>query len=391
MSDHLPFEILEYYQRLDRTRMAMTHAGLDLLVVTDPANMAWLTGYDGWSFYTPQAVIVGPKGPPVWWGRGMDAQGARRTVWMEDADIVGFADHFVQNPAAHALEDLARVILDRGWGTGAVGVELDAHYYTAAGHFALEEGLPEADLMDATGLVNWQRVIKSDTEIGYMRAAAGITKRMHETVWEVAKPGLPKNELIAAVSKASIEGANGHWGDYPAIVPMAPSGADAIAPHLTWDNRPLAAGETTFLELCGVHRRYHAPQSRTFVLGTIPDRYKAAEAAVIEGISAGLAVAKPGNTAGDIARALDTTLAKHGFAKESRCGYSIGLAYPPDWGESTVSFRAMDETVLRPRMLFHFMPGLWLDDGGIEITEPILITENGAECLIDLPRGIKSL
>ena len=75
----LNFSLDEYAQRLDRTRAAMDAKGIDCLVVVDPSNMAWLTGYDGWSFYTHQCVIVQHDREPVWWGRGIDAQGAMRT------------------------------------------------------------------------------------------------------------------------------------------------------------------------------------------------------------------------------------------------------------------------------------------------------------------------
>ncbi len=75
----LHFPLAEYRRRIDKTRKAMAAKGLDLIVVSDPSNMAWLTGYDGWSFYTHQAVLLGLEGDPVWWGRGMDAQGAKRT------------------------------------------------------------------------------------------------------------------------------------------------------------------------------------------------------------------------------------------------------------------------------------------------------------------------
>ena len=98
--------------------------------------------------------------------------------------------------------------------------------------------------------------------------------------------------------------------------------------------------------------------------------------------------AKPGNFAEDISNAFNATLNKLGFEKDSRCGYSIGLSYPPDWGERTYSLRRDDKTVLEPGMMFHFMPALWLDDGGIEITEPVLITSTGAENLCSTPRGL---
>ncbi len=51
----LPFTREEYDARLAKVRQAMTESELDVLVVSDPSNMAWITGYDGWSFYTHQA------------------------------------------------------------------------------------------------------------------------------------------------------------------------------------------------------------------------------------------------------------------------------------------------------------------------------------------------
>jgi ectoine hydrolase len=382
------FPTEEYLTRIVRTRAEMTLRGIDWLVVTDPSNMAWLTGYDGWSFYVHQAAVLGMQGEPLWWGRAMDGSGALRTVWMSDAAVIGYDDTYVQNPAKHPHETLAALLIDHGAGAACIGVEMDNYYYSAAAHRMMERRLPDADLVDATGLVNWQRAVKSEQEITYMRRAAGIVQRMHEVILEVAQPGLPKNALVAEISRAGILGADGHWGDYPAIVPLTPSGMDATAPHLTWDDKPMMAGEATFFEIAGCYRRYHCPQSRTLFLGEPPGQYRRAEAAVIEATDAGLAMAKPGNTCEDIAIAFNATLNRLGFEKDSRCGYAIGLSYPPDWGERTMSFRRGDTTVLKPGMTFHFMPALWLDDGGIEITEPILITETGVECLSSLPRGL---
>ncbi|MDH3264291.1 MAG: M24 family metallopeptidase [Paracoccaceae bacterium] len=385
---NLPFEPAEYDRRLAGTRAAMAAAGIDTLVVSDPSNMAWLTGYDGWSFYTFQAVVLGREGSPLWWGRGMDTAGALRTVWMEPGNVLGYADHLVQNPETHPMGDLAARLAERGLARGRIGVEMDNYYYSAAAHAALSDALPGVRLVDATGLVNWQRAVKSPAEIEFLRRAARIVERMHAVIRETAEPGMAKNVLVAEILKAGVLGAGEHWGDYPAIVPMAPSGMDATAPHLTWDDRPLARGESTFFEIAGVYRRYHAPQSRTLFLGTPPDKYRRAEAAVEEATEAALAAARPGETCEAMAAAFNGTLNRLGFEKDSRCGYSIGLSYPPDWGERTMSLRAGDRTVLVPGMVFHFMPALWLDDGGIEITEPIVIGEAGAERLCATPGGL---
>ena len=54
-----------------------------------------------------------------------------------------------------------------------------------------------------------------------------------------------------------------------------------------------------------------------------------------------------------------------------------------------MSFRQGDKTVLKENMTFHLMPALWFDDGGLEITESIVITENGAEPLANYPRKLQ--
>ena len=81
-------------------------------------------------------------------------------------------------------------------------------------------------------------------------------------------------------------------------------------------------------------------------------------------------------------------LKRYGIEKSSRCGYPIGASYPPDWGERTMSLRPTDHTVLEPGMTFHFMPGLWQDDWGLEITESILITGTGVETFCNTPRKL---
>lgn len=386
---NLPFDRSEYATRIAKTRRAMQQAGLDLLIVTDPTNMAWLTGYDGWSFYVHQCVLLALDGDPVWYGRGQDANGARRTVFMDHAHIVGYPDHYVQSTERHPMDYLAREVIEaRGWDKGRIGVEMDNYYFSAAAYASLQRNLPNAKWHDATALVNWQRAIKSPREIQYMRVAARIVEKMHTRIVERIEPGMRKCDLVADIYSTGITGVGEHGGDYPAIVPLLPTGVDAAAPHLTWDDTPFARDAGTFFEIAGCYRRYHCPQSRTVYLGKPPKHFIDGERAVVEGIEAGLEAAKPGNTCEDIANAFFTVLRKSGIEKNSRCGYPIGASYPPDWGERTMSLRPGDKTVLQPGMTFHFMPGLWLDDWGLEITESILITERGVETFCNTPRQL---
>jgi ectoine hydrolase len=385
----LPFSRTEYDRRLALTRRAMEAKGIDLLYVTDPSNMAWLTGYDGWSFYVHQGVIVPGDGEPYWWGRGQDANGAKRTVFMEDDRIFGYADTFVQSTVSHPMQDLARHIGELGAASARIGVEMDNYYYSAKAHAVLAEELPNATLVDATALVNWQRGVKSAEEIAFMRKAARIAEAVVRTAIDTAEPGLPKNRLVAAIQAAQVTGVGEDWGDYPAIVPLLPSGADAAAPHLTWDGRPLEGGVATFFELAGCYRRYHTPLCRTVHFGAPPDFMVRASEALTAGLEAGIEAARAGNRACDVANALHAELRKAGIERDARCGYPIGISYPPDWGERTFSIRPVDETVLGPGMTFHFMPALWMEEWGLEITEPLLVVAGGpAECLADYPRKL---
>ena len=117
----------------------------------------------------------------------------------------------------------------------------------------------------------------------------------------------------------------------------------------------LEVGAGTFFEIAGCYRRYHAPLCRTVYLGTPPDEFRRAEAAVLEGVADGIDAARAGNRACDVAAALNAALARAGIERDLRCGYAIGLSYPPDWGERTISFRTTDTTTLEPGMAFHFM------------------------------------
>ncbi len=249
--------------------------------------------------------------------------------------------------------------------------------------------LPKATLVDATALVNWQRLVKSDEEIVFIRKAAAISEKIVRSAIDLSRAGLRKNELVAEITRAGLIGVGEDWGDYPAIVPLTPSGMDATAAQLTWKSAPIKAGKATFFELSGCYRRYHAPLCRTVYLGKPRAEMRRAGKAQIEGIEAGLAATRSGNQTRDIAAAFMNVLKKYGIQREGRMGYPVGLSYPPDWGERTASIRTEDETVLQPGMVFHFMPAPRMDSWGLETTETILIGESGpAQALCSVERKL---
>jgi ectoine hydrolase len=378
------FERAEYDERLRRVRERMAAAGLDGLIVTDPANMHYLTGYDGWSFYTPQCVAVPADEDMVLFTRAMDAAGARLTTFLDDDRILGFPDDYVQQRDRHPMDWIADRLRERGALAGRVGLEMDAYFFTPRAYEALRRGAPGVDLVDAQELVNWVRAVKSPAEIELMRAAARIAERAMAAGIEAIEPGVPQCDAAAAISNAQIAGG----GDYPAIVPMLPTGEGASTPHLTWSDAPFVTGEGTILELAGCRRRYHCPMARTVFLGDPPQRLADTARITVEGLSVALDAVRPGARCEDVEAAWRAHIARHGLEKASRIGYPVGLGYPPDWGEHTMSLRPGDATPLEPGMAFHMILGMWMDGWGFEASETFVVSESGAECLASFPREL---
>jgi ectoine hydrolase len=379
----------EFAQRVAGTKERMRKAGFDLIVCQDPANMCWLTGFDGWSFYVPQCVLVHvDEETPIWFGRAQDAKSARITTDLPDRNIVPFSEPLVQHPVNHPYDELAQLIRERGWGKARIGVEMDAHYYTARCHLHLTKGLPEATFANNADLVNWARLVKSEAEVKLMRDAGRICTHAMNRAVEVMKPGVPQQNVIAAIYEAQTIGVPGAGGDYAAICPLMPVGEGTSTPHLTWTDKPLPNDVLTMIEIAGARRRYHAPLTRTIYLGKPPQQMLDVAKVVVEGVDAGLAMAKPGNTAEQVEAAWQAVLRRNGLRKDSRVGYSIGLSYPPDWGERTVSLRPGDMTELQEGMCFHIQSGLWLKDFGVAISESFVVGKGGGERLCDVAREL---
>ena len=177
-------------------------------------------------------------------------------------------------------------------------------------------------------------------------------------------------------------------GDITALPPTILGGVNASAPHIMWSDRRVGANETVALELAGACRRYTAGLARTMQLGRMPAEVARTAEAVLEGMDAVLEATRPGVAAESVEAAWRSVIQRHGLEKESRIGYSIGLAYPPDWGEHTISLRPGDRAELEPGNVLHAILGMWMEGWGVEVSETILVTESGSETLTDFPREI---
>lgn len=381
------FPIEEYRQRLDRTRRRMEQAGIEVLLLSHPANMSYLTGYDGWSFYVHQGVLVAlDQEQPIWVGRGMDANGARLTTWLDPGNIRAYADDYVQSATKHPMMAVADVIREKGWARRAIGVEMDQFYFTHRSFVELEKALPGARFLDANLLVNFVRQVKSEREIECLKRAGKIAEVVMRTAIEAVRVGARECDVAAEIARAQYRGTPELGGDYPAIVPLMMAGEGASTPHLTPSEKRYAGGQPVLLELAGVYRHYHAPIARTIHLGPPPAEVREIAGVVLDGLRQTVAFIRPGVTAEEVEARWRRAIAHSRVVKESRLGYSIGLSYPPDWGEQTLSLRPGDRTVLAPNMALHLIPGIWLQKTGFEVDAAVRVTERGCEELYDFPK-----
>ncbi|MGX9931277.1 M24 family metallopeptidase [Virgibacillus sp. Bac332] len=383
------FSISEYYERLTKTKHRMANEGIEVLLVTDPANMNYLSGYDAWSFYVHQLLVIFiDEDQPYWIGRGQDASAAFHTSWLEADHVYPYTDDYIQSSEKHPMEFVSDFIKAKKYDKKTIAAEFDAYYFTAKNFMKLKENLPNAVFKDGTNLVNWIRIIKSDQEIECIKIASKIAEGAMQAAFDSIDAGVRQSDAAAAIAHAQIRGTDDFGGDYPAIVPLLPTGDRTSACHLTWTDELFRQGDPVIIELSGCYKRYHSPLARTIFLGMPDENIQYIADVVVEGINITLDAIRPGITCEEVEAVWRRVIEKSGIKKDSRLGYSMGLNYPPDWGEHTASLRAGDHTILRENMTFHMIPGIWLDHMGVEISESFRITDKGCEVLADFPREL---
>jgi Xaa-Pro dipeptidase/ectoine hydrolase len=383
------FTKTEYKERLIKVKDSMQKKDIDLMISQDPANMNYLTGYDAWSFYYAQCVLVHiNEDEPICFLRPMDAGGAYIKTYLQDKNIIKYDEKCIHTWPSHPYDYLVEEIKRRKWDNQCIGLEMDSHYFTAYCYEKIKQGLPNAKIKDSERLVNWVRLVKSNAEIDLMRTASKITEQGMKTAIESINPGVRQCDAVAEIQKSLIGGTPEFGGDYSGIVPLLPTGKGTSASHLTWTEEKFIKGEATIVELAGVYKKYNCPMARTIILGE-PDQKKIdTMKATNEALDAGISEIKPGKTCDEVAQKFWKILDKYGIKKSSRTGYSIGIGYPPDWGEHTLNIQKGDKTILQPNVTFHMIAIIQFGNWGVESSESIRVTENAYELLCNFSRGL---
>lgn len=378
-----PFPRSEYLRRLAAVKSEMKRREVEVVIVTTPANITYLSGYTSKSGYVPQGLIVSLNDEePTFITRRMDAPAAIHQMFFDRANVIGYPEALIANPERDGYDAIIEFILDKGLGRKGIGLEVK--FLPALTVEKFKSRATQARIVDCTNAITWIRGLKSDLEIALMREAAAISDAGMLKAKDIVRPGVREAEASAEIIATLVRGANGKPGTDVASFYLCATPRISTC-HIRWTEDAFQQGSQVNLELSGVRHGYTSPLMRTFSIGKPSDHIRRLHEGEVAGLEAALAAAKTGRTCNDVAVAFNSTLKKHGFEKESRCGYAVGI----DWTEPTASLKEGDMTVLKPNMTFHLMLGNWIDeDVGYVISETFRVTDAGGEPFTKLPREL---
>ena len=372
----LAFDIVEFQERLSRIRKRMEESGISLLLVDTPENITYLTGLETPGYYMYSCAVISMDQDIRLVLRRAETANALTTTWIDD--LVLYDD--TQDPI-RLLSDVAKNLVREG----KIATEMDSSFMTVNHYKELISYLGNFEIVDGISIVLEARKIKSPKEVEKIKKAAQIVSVAMERAVEAIEPGRNENEIAGVIFDALIN----QGSEFLGMEPFVNAGPRTGTLHASWQGREIQNNESILIEIGGCVNRYHAALMRTVFLGVVPEELRHWADVAIEALDAAIDAIRPGVTAGQVDQACRAVIEKAGLYEKfrKRTGYSIGLAYAPDWGEGHfMSLQKDDPTVLKPGMTFHMPPALReYGKYGFGASETVLVTESGCEVLTTLP------
>jgi Xaa-Pro dipeptidase len=380
--DRLPFDNAEYQRRLDGVRAEMAKRDIGAFITFTPENIYYLTGHDTPGYYFYQACVVTPKRPPINVLRRIETTNTLGRSWARLA--VGYEDR--QDP----IEATLGLLHELGVAGQSIGLEEDAWFISPQRAFQLRKGIEQAGgrVVDASQTVEGLRVIKSEPELAYIRTGARALEKAMQAGFKACRVGTNENEVAAVCVAELIR----HGGEYAGLPPFITTGPRMSLCHSTWAGRTLERGNAIGIELPGVIKRYCAALFRMGFIGKPDDEFTRRYTMVREVLENVIAAIKPGATSGEVHNVNKAAFARYGYGHllSNRTAYSVGINYPPDWGEGHImSIWDGDARPLRAGMTFHLVPG-FLDLGryAITVSDTVLVTDSACEVITNYSRDL---
>ncbi|MCH8552143.1 MAG: Xaa-Pro peptidase family protein [Natronospirillum sp.] len=359
----------ESTSRLQSLRAAMVARELAAVLLTDPADIHYYTGYTTFEVSVYAGLLITAE-HCVLQVPSIETGPAVATARCDD--IIGYL--------WEAPDSVTTPLLDLIPRQGALALDLWAPGLRAGLAMALEKRLGAQRLQPLGDLVDSLRLTKSDYEIDLLRHSARMTEAGMRAAEAASRNGATEHQIAAAASEALLASGS----EFMSLQPIVTSGPRSSVIHLNHSERAVKPGESVFLEMGAAYRRYTAPMMRTVVTGPPSDdmlRVRDCCAGLQEVL---LAQMVPGNTFDDAARAAEKVLASlvDEVFFSGVFGYSVGAQFPPSWVEGTGYIARNQAHRFAPGMVFHLplclrRPGEW----GIGLSNTVMVGERGAVAL----------
>ena len=370
-----------YRRRRERAVETMQEGGLEVLVVTAPENIYYLTGLDHFGYFAFHMLVLTADGDPVLVARRMEQVTIGRDV--PEITFHGYGDN--DDLPGRCVE----VIRSACPTPQRIGLESNNLYLVPNVLLAIREQFSGVEIVDATELVTSLRLVQSPEELEVTRRAAAVTDAMMQAAIDTAGVGVSEREIAAAALQAMMEAG----GEPPGFWPFVRSTSRLNEDHTTWTDYELRSGDALFLEMSGSVGRYHAPMGRIVFIGEVPDGSELVAGVCLEAFEAARRAVRPGVEAGEVYAAWQAVLDAKGLSHYRRhhCGYLTGIGFPPSWSGNGIprALRDGSRSRLSEGMVFHLMS--WMMEtgqGDYFVSDPVVITPEGGERLSRTPQDL---
>lgn len=371
----------EYDGRVARARGLLQAAGIDLMIVTGPENIFYLTGQQTPGYYTFQALVLPVDGEPAFVIRQLEYFNFIANTFISGAQVYQDGDQ--------PVNFLVNVVKSRGWAGKRIGIDKRGWFLPIATFEALREQL--GDIRDAAGIIEQLRIVKSPAELEKMAIAASYVDAGMRAGLAAIKLGGSDNDLVAAMMGQAIAAGS----EYVGMEPLVSVGRRSGVPHGTWRRGKIAANQPIFLEMAACHDRYHAALMRCAWHGNAPQVAIDMEKTCQDGLQAAMDAIKPGKPCAAPHLACQAVIDRAGYTEnfKKRAGYSIGISFAPDWGEGGIlSLYTGVTTELKPGMTFHIPVAVRIyGQFTVGVSETVVVTESGCRALGKLERPMQRL
>lgn len=354
--------------RLKSLRSALEREGLTSLIVTEPKNRRYLSGFSGssgWLLVTPESHHILTD------GRYWDQVGRE----SPEAELFRFVSSEHESMPRALLQLLGEIGLSENLGLETRGMELSLFRSTT-------DLLAQNDISikEVEGLVNSLREAKDEEEIALLRRAAEIADQALGKALAEFEPGKREVELKALI-EYHILMLGGESTSFSTIVASGPNGS---YPHAGASQRVVERGELVTIDFGAIYKGYCSDMTRTIWYGTLSDRDRTILGATREAQELALKAVAPGVVASDLDRIARDHLSKANLAEYfvHSLGHGVGL----DIHEAP-GLRSTSESALVEGQVVTVEPGVYIPgDTGCRVEDTVVVRSGGPEVLNLFPK-----